>query len=548
MKKKILFSILLSVFVVTILSISISLGVFYKEYQKRLFNDMDVELKYLSSAFKESDFTYSDIPEIENRRVTIIKDDGTVIFDTLTNSETAENHLSRPEVRDALSYGAGHSIRESGTIGYKMMYSALFVTPGYVLRLSSPYASLFYFIISVMRPMAFLLLIVISAAILLAFSLSSKLTQPINNLDLDSPEDADAYEELSPLLLKLKKQKTQITLQIEEANRRAKEFKAIIDNMREGIAIIDSHQNILASNNAIVNLIGSRAIKEGDSVLALNRSSLFSELVSKTLKGEECNALITEKGRTIEVSLSPVRNSGAVILALDVTEKEERERLRREFTANVSHELKTPLTVISGFAEIMKDTDLPPERIKDYSADIYKESRRLINLVYDIIRLSEIDEMKRGQDEDVMLSSIVADNESLLKSKMEEKNITLIKEIYDEKAIKGSHLLLNELVYNLMENAVRYNKANGWIRIGISTADKALKFSIEDSGIGIPEEDQTRVFERFYRVDKARSRETGGTGLGLSIVRHAALYHNAKLTLKSKLGSGTLIELSFPLL
>ncbi len=549
MKKKILYSILISVILVTVITASISLAVFYKEYQKRLFQDMDVELKYLSTAFRESDFSYDDIPDITDRRVTIIKADGTVIFDNASDPEEMENHLTRPEIEAAIYGGAGHDARKSGTIGKKMMYSALFVAPDLVIRMSSPSASAFYFIVSIMRPMALVLLLLMIAAALLAASLSSRLMKPINDIDLDNPLELDAYDELTPLLLRLTRQKTQIKDQIEDANRRAKEFKTIIDNMKEGIAIIDSSERVLSFNKAIVNLLGSRDIKEGDSILALNRSSAFSELLNKALQGEDDNsALLYEKGKAIEVSMSPVRSSGVVILALDVTEREERDRLRRDFTANVSHELKTPLTVISGFAEIMKDNTLQSDTIKDYSNEIFKQSKRLISLVYDIIRLSEIEDMKKGAEDEILLSSVVSDNLSILDKSIKEKNISIEKRIENECALKGSKILINELVYNLLENAIRYNKDSGRLVIAIKSMGKSILFSVEDSGIGIPDEDQDRVFERFYRVDKARSRDTGGTGLGLSIVRHAAIYHNAKIRLKSRLGEGTLIEVYFPLL
>ena len=549
MKKKILYSILISVILVTVISVAISLAVFYKEYQKRLFQDMDVELKYLSTAFRESDFSFDDIPDIADRRVTIIKSDGAVIFDNESDSKTMENHLTRPEIEAAIYGGAGHDIRRSGTIGQKMMYSALFVAPDLIIRISSPSASVFYFIVSIMRPMALVLLVLIIASALLAASLSSRLMKPINDLDLDNPLEIDAYEELTPLLLRLTRQKTQIRDQIDEANRKAKEFKTIIDNMREGIAIIDSSECVLSFNKAIVELLGTREIREGDSILALNRSSGFSELLNKALNGEETNsAILYEKGKAIEVSASPVRSSGVVILALDVNEREERDRLRRDFTANVSHELKTPLTVISGFAELMKDSTLDSNTIKDYSNEIFKQSKRLISLVYDIIRLSEIEDMKKGAADDILLSSIVDDNLSLLEKSIKEKNVKIEKNIQNECSFKGSRILINELVYNLLENAIRYNKNSGKVFIAIRNIGKSLLFSVEDSGIGIPEEDQNRVFERFYRVDKARSRETGGTGLGLSIVRHAAIYHNARIRLKSRLGEGTLIEVYFPLL
>ncbi len=547
MRKRILYSILFIVLIVSSLIVATTFAIFYEEYQNRLFQDMSVELNYLAAFLDSDNPDYESIPNAVDRRITVISRDGSILYDSEGDVLSMGNHKDRPEVRDALFGGAGHDIRKSNTIGERMLYSALLLSSGNVLRIASPSASVFFFIVSILRPLACILLFVLIISIIIASAVSNRLLRPINELDLDNPDASGAYEELSPLLLRLTHQNNVIKMQIENAERNARDFKLITDNMREGIAVIDKNCNVLSFNNSIVNLIGSREISVGDSILALNRMSSFSDIVFKAVEGKDGKTLLNEKGRKIEVSTSSVKDGGAVILALDVTEKEEREELRRMFTANVSHELKTPLTVISGFAEIMKDNDIPADAVKDYSNEIYSQSQRLISLVYDIIRLSEIEEMKRDDDQPVMLSDIIKEAEEILSSKAEERGISIINSISDEKTVKGSKLLLSELFYNLLDNAIKYNKDNGSVNVRIISDGDKETLEVEDTGIGIPEEDQSHVFERFYRVDKARSRETGGTGLGLSIVRHAAMYHDAEISMRSQLGYGTTIDVTFHL-
>ena len=547
MRKRILYSILIIVLIVSSLIVATTLAVFYKEYQKRLFQDMSVELNYLASYLDLENPDYESIPDADDRRVTVISSDGSIIYDSEGDILSMGNHSNRPEVRDALFGGAGHDIRKSNTIGERMLYSALLLSSGNVLRIAAPSASVFFFIVSILRPLSFILLFVLIISIIIASIVSDKLLKPINELDLDNPDASGTYEELTPLLFRITHQNNVIKMQIEKAEKNARDFKLITDNMREGIAVIDNNCNVLSFNNAIVNLIGSREISVGDSILALNRLSSFSDVVFKAASGEDGKVLLNEKGRKIEVSASSVKEGGAVILALDVTEKEEREELRRTFTANVSHELKTPLTVISGFAEIMKDNVIPADAVKDYSNEIYSQSQRLISLVYDIIRLSEIEEMKRDDDQPVMLSEVINEAEEVLSSKAEEKHVSIINSFSEERPIKGSRMLISELFYNLLDNAIKYNKDNGSVNVRIISDGDKETLEVEDTGIGIPEEDQSHVFERFYRVDKARSRETGGTGLGLSIVRHAAMYHDAEINMKSRIGHGTIIDVIFPI-
>ncbi len=547
MQKRILYSMLLVVLLVSVLIASTTLAIFYEEYQKRLFQDMSVELSYLAAGIDCDSPDYNAIPSCSDRRVTVIGKDGTIIYDSESDISVMENHKDRPEVRDAFFSGAGTDIRTSDTVGEKMLYSAILLSTGNVLRISAPSASVLFFIVSILRPMGCILLFVFIASAVIAAFVSNKLLKPINDIDLDNPDSSDAYDELMPLLLRINHQNSIIKMQIESAERNAREFRLIIDNMKEGIAMIDKNCTVLSFNNAIVSLIGTRKINNGDSVFALNRTACFSDAVFKAISGTDSSILLSEKDRTIEVTASPAKDGGAVILALDVTEKEERDNLRRTFTANVSHELKTPVTVISGFAEIMKENDLPPESVKDYSNEIYSQSQRLISLIYDIIRLSEIEEMKKELSDEVLLSEIITENEGILKSRADAMGISIINSFEGEVPVKGVRTILNELVYNLLDNAIRYNKQSGSIFVRIRCGDGHETLEVEDTGIGIPEEDQSRVFERFYRVDKARSRQTGGTGLGLSIVRHAALYHNARIELRSRLGEGTAIDVIFSL-
>ncbi len=551
MNKKIFQTVFLSILLTLVLTLAVSISVFYTTYENRIEEDLSAELGFLASA-AESGMDIS-LVSVPGHRVTIIGADGTVLFESETDAEMMENHLERPEVQAALLYGFGEDTRESHTLLEAMHYAAVKLSDGRILRLSVPADNLISFIIEMLLPMALILILLLVFFAWFSMRAARRITDPINSIDLENPEKSEEYEELSPLLYRIAKQQTTIKEQLESAERRSHEFSIITDNMAEGLAVIDPEMRLLSVNRAAYRLFDSEAVHQGDSVLAINRSDLFSSVVADSLSGKRAETIIDNKTKTLQIIASPVFENnavtGAVIIIMDITEKSERERLRREFTANVSHELKTPLTSISGFAELLKNGGVPEETVKDFGKEIYDESQRLIALVHDIIRLSKLDE---GDGEETMQRISVAEIASSVVSRLSKRaesfgvSLTIRKD--DDGYISGSDVLLDELISNLVDNAIKYNKRGGKADVSVSRSGEEVILTVKDTGIGIPDEDKDRVFERFYRVDKSRSRASGGTGLGLSIVRHSAMSLHASISMKSKLGEGTEITVRFPAL
>lgn len=549
MRKKIFLAIFLTLLCAMLCTSILSIGISYNKYMTRLTEDLNIELRFLSSAA-------NDLNELSNlslngRRITLIDNGGNVLFDSVADESSLENHSNREEFKEALQSGTGFASRSSESVGQKYIYQANLLSNGTVLRLSTPANTLTNFVLSIFWPLLVSIIVLAFFAFFLASFIARRITDPINKLDLDNPDKIEGYPELSPLLIRISHQQSMIQYQLKEAKRKAEEFDLITSNMHEGLVVISKTAKILSINDATKRLFGNDTIIIGESILHLSHSVDFSSIIEKTLNGNSVNEKIVQNNKVLEVIASPVLNSekeesGAVLIFIDVSEKEKREQMRREFTANVSHELKTPLTVISGFAELIEMGLVSESDVKDYAKDIHKESQRLMNLVHDIIRLSELDESKEKTFESVKLSDIVDSTISILKKKSEEKSVKVSFECSNEKEIKGNPTLLSELVYNIVENAIRYNKENGSVDISISSDDKGTYLSVKDSGKGIPIEDQERVFERFYRVDKDRSRESGGTGLGLSIVKHVCEYHQATIDLESTVGVGTTISIAFP--
>ena len=550
MNKKIFHAVFLSILLTLVLVLGASISVFYTTYESRIEDDLSTELRFLAAAASDGSVDISAI-SIPGHRVTIISQDGSVLFESEADPDTMENHLERPEVQAALIYGFGEDTRESHTLLENLHYAAVRLPDGRILRLAVPADTLFSFIIDMMLPMAAILVFLVIFFAWFSMRVARRITDPINSIDLENPETTEEYEELSPLLYRIAKQQATIREQIEEAQRRSREFAIITGNMSEGLAVIDKEMRILSVNRAAFMLFDSEEAEPGDSVLAINRSDLFSSAVSDSLSGKRAETIIDNKTRTLQIIASPVLEhddvTGAVIIIMDITEKAGREKLRREFTANVSHELKTPLTSISGFAELLKNGGVPEEAVRDFGRDIYEESQRLIALVHDIIRLSKLDE---GDDEEalqrVSVSEIARDVVSRLGRRAESFSVSLSLHEDDPGFINGSEVLLDEMISNLADNAIKYNRKGGRADITVSRDGDSVVLTVSDTGIGIPDEDKDRVFERFYRVDKSRSRASGGTGLGLSIVRHSALSLHASISLSSKLGEGTVITVRFP--
>lgn len=549
MNKKIFQTVFLSIIITMVLVLAVSITVFHATYEERIVRDLDAAASFLRESV-EKDGSSLDSLTLPGYRITLISPEGEVLFDSDAESAEMENHLSRPEVDAAMRHGSGNDKRESSTLMENLYYSALRLNDGRILRLSVPAGTALSFIVSLLLPMVFIIILMIAISIWFSYKAARRITDPINSIDLEHPEDAEGYEELSPLLYRISRQQEQIKMQLDEAERRSREFKVITDNMSEGLAVIDSEMRLLSVNRAAYRLFDSVHVNEGDSVLAISRHEGFSAVISSALKGERAESVIETGTRVLQVIASPVSveaSSGAVIIIIDITEKAERERLRREFTANVSHELRTPLTSISGFAEILKNGGIDENTVKDFGLEIYNEAQHLIALVHDIIRLSRLDEGENGEDAVVVdLSDIAEESMQRLKRRAESRGISLSSDVEKGAYVKGSESLLDEMITNLVDNAIKYTDRGGWAKVSVKNDVNSVVLTVSDNGIGIPEEDKEHVFERFYRVDKSRSRASGGTGLGLSIVRHAAIYHNARIELDSSIGKGTRISVIFP--
>ena len=551
MNKKIFHALFLTALVTMVAAAAISATVFYFSYSERVMDDLAAELSYLKIAYDDDPESIAHATMSFGRRLTVISSDGSVAYDSVASEDAMENHLDRPEVKEAITAGFGTDRRESGTLLTAYYYAAERMADGTILRLSVSGDNIFSFVMGMMLPMALLLLVLLVILSLIAVRIAKGITEPINSIDLSNPEAENSYEELSPLLFRIAKQQALIKQQVEAAERKSHEFAIRIDNMSEGLAVIDMNARILSVNRAAWMLFDAAEVKIGDSILAINREEIFSSIVDDALSGKRSEAIEETRTRVLQLIASPVfeddKVSGAVVIMIDITEKSEREKLRREFTANVSHELKTPLQSISGYAELLKNGGLSPETAADFGNEIYSESQRLIALVHDIIRLSKLDENDAEEiNESVSLADIAEDVADRLAKKAKAMNVKIQVIRDDDGVINGAEALLDEMIFNLLDNAVIYNRKGGTAIVRISRDGNDTVLSVKDTGIGIPDSDQNRVFERFYRVDKSRSKATGGTGLGLSIVRHAALYHHATISLDSKLGIGTEITIRFP--
>lgn len=548
MNKKIFFSSCLVAFTVLIISLAMSTGILFNQFEKQVEQELKEESELLASVTEEAGVENIADYDFGSRRVTVIGNDGGVLFDSQADASQMENHSDREEFKEAVLYGTGMSSRYSDTLTEKNIYYAVRLSDGSILRLSAPQSTIFAFLSDLIGPICIVILIALILSAVLAIKLSESILKPINALDLDNPENNKTYDELAPLLTKINRQKLVIENQLHEAKQKQKEFKLITDNMREGLLVIDSNSDILTYNAAAEKLLD---ITDETSLASLKiyRSTQVIDAVDEALKGNNSECQITQHSRQYSLIANPVFRDGeiigAVIVLLDVTEKAQREQLRREFTANVSHELKTPLTSIYGFAELMKDGDMKKEDMEDFAKSIYDETKHLITLVGDIIKLSALDEKSRFYEkETVDLYALACETAERLKVDAAKKHVEI--DVEGEKAeYIGVRQILTDIIYNLCENAIKYNRENGSVDVSVAENDNNIILKVKDTGIGIPQEHQERVFERFYRVDKSHSKEIGGTGLGLSIVKHGVLYHGGEISMESEPGKGTEITVTF---
>lgn len=547
MNKKIFRSSVAVALVVLLSSIVLIMGILFQYFENQLKSELESEASYIAYAVEKQGLDYINNFSNSNKRITLISPDGDVIADTSANESELGNHADRQEVIDALKNGKGTSIRYSNTLAEKTVYYAMKMDDGNILRVSTTQYTVVAILLSLIQP----ILIVFVVAVVLSFVLSQKISKsiikPINELDLDNPSNNEPYDELAPLLQKISKQKKTIEKQVKLAEKKQEEFRLITENMKEGFIVVDKQMNLLTYNRSALKLLGISKERPDDILSTGNDHLTFA--ISKALDGEREKSDLTLGNNNYRLIANPVFEKdmviGAVILIIDVTESVKREQLRREFTSNVSHELKTPLTSISGFAEIMKNGGTPDAVVTDFSTSIYDEAQRLISLVNDIIKISELDEKNVQSDsEEVDLYEMSADILGRLKPVADKRNISL-NLIGESIVVSGVAKILDEMIYNLCDNAIKYNADNGTVDVILSESSKHIKLTVRDTGIGIPQAEQERVFERFYRVDKSHSKAIGGTGLGLSIVKHAAIYHNAEIKLKSELGKGTSVTVMF---
>lgn len=542
-----IFAVAISIFLASSI---LFLAVLYDYFSEIGQNQLRMQIDLASQGVEDEGLDYLQKLNIKDYRVTWIETDGSVLYDSLSDVDEMENHFEREEVKEALSMGYGTSSRYSSTLMQRYLYGAKRLSDGTVIRLSVAQNSLLILTLGMLQPTIVIFVIAIILSAVLASRLSKKIVRPLNELNLDQPLDNDGYDELSPLLRRIDAQQKEIRQQSAELKQKQNEFDVMTSSMSESIILLNKKGTILSINKAAAKLLGTDRSCIGEDIMEINRSLELVGLLNKARAGTH-SELITELGNErYQMIASPVISndivSGIVLLIFDVTEKEKAEQLRREFTANVSHELKTPLHTISGSAELLANDMVKPEDIPAFSKRIYSEAQRMIRLVEDIMRLSHLDEGAVNMKwETVNLYAAAEETIKALSDKAENMGIKL--ELSGEAVrISGIHQLIQEIIYNICDNAIKYNRRGGSVSVTIKEVDQYAAVTVSDTGIGIPTEHQERIFERFYRVDKSHSKEIGGTGLGLSIVKHAARLHNAEIELHSVVDEGTEITIKFP--
>lgn len=549
MYKKIFRYSLITVFIVLIAAVALILGMLFRFFEKQIQAELANEADFLARAVENEGAGFFVGFDSTDNRVTLVGEDGTVLFDSEADAAELDNHAEREEIKAAMENGRGMSTRYSATLTEKTVNYALRLEDNRILRVSTEQYTVISILMGMLQPILLIVFVALVLTLVLSQEVSKAIVEPINRLDLDFPENNDTYEELTPLLKKIANQKRTIERQLADAHKKQNEFNLITENMSEGFLVIDQDANLLTYNSAALKLLD--IVPPADrSVLLYCRAKEFRDVISEVLSGKKAENVMVRAERSYSLIANPVSQEnmtiGAVVVILDITESEKRDMLRREFTANVSHELKTPLTSISGFAELMKAGDVSAENVIDFSESIYDEAQRLITLVNDIIKISELDGQSISfERETVDLYELSEEVISRLDNEAAKKKIAFHL-IGSRAEITGVRKILDEMFYNLCDNAVKYNKENGTVDVIINQTKDQVDVIVRDTGIGIPAVHQNRVFERFYRVDKSHSKKVGGTGLGLAIVKHGAICHYAAVSLESVVDMGTTVTLGFP--
>lgn len=526
------------------------LGVLYQYFGEQINGELKKEAEYLSYGVEMEGEKYLEQIDEQDSRITYIDENGNVLYDSMADEENMENHKDREEFLEAEETGFGQAERMSDTLSERTLYYAVRLSDNSVLRVSSTQDSVLTLTVQLIPATLGILVILIILSGIFASKIASHIVEPINSLDLEHPADNDVYEEVAPLLSKIHKQSGQIRNQLEEARRNQEEFRIITENMQEGLLVIDAYTMILSGNSSVWKMFQVWEPKIGESVYSLDRTEDFRKLIERVLEGEHGSVLLRIDSEFIHLIANPVsrdgKTVGAVLVLMNETEKVQRENLRREFSANVSHELKTPLTSISGYAEIIQGGLVKEEDIKGFAGRIYKEAQRLIQLVEDTIKISQLDEGANPYEwENIDVYQVAKEVCGNLKDIALKKNVHLFIEGH-KTMCRTVRPILEEILYNLCDNGIKYNKDDGTMSIHITEEEENVRIVVKDNGIGIPREDINRVFERFYRVDKSHSREIGGTGLGLSIVKHGVTFLGGSTGLVSEVGKGSEFTVILP--
>ena len=544
MTKRIFRSIVIVATLVLFVCFGVTLSILYSHYSELQWQQLGNELTIAQNGLEQYGEDYLDALSKGSFRFTWIDKSGSVLHDTEASYEEMDNHSNREEIMEAFAYGSGDSQRYSDTLTTKMLYKAVKLQDDSVLRISAAQDSVFALLLQILVPLIFIYAVAIGLSLVLARRMAKRIVHPLNDLNLDHPLTCHTYDELSPLLHRIEKQNKQITAQVELLKEKTDQFEQTTSSMSEGLVLLDEEGKILSINPAAARLFETSKACIGLDFFVVDRSPEMRSGIQKALTKQHVDFQINKHGCVYQIGISPIASEerllGAVILAFDVSEQVNAQRNRQEFTANVSHELKTPLQSILSSAQLLQSGLVKQEDIQKFTGYICSETERLLQLISDIIRLSQLDEGGEYPKENVNLYQVCSQVLQTLIPAADQRNITV--ELHgDETKITGIRQLAYELIYNLCDNAIRYNKDNGKVIVTV----KGRSVIVQDTGIGIPKEHHARIFERFYRVDKSHSRETGGTGLGLSIAKHAAQRLNAKISLESAPDAGTTVTISF---
>lgn len=529
----------LGIVLVTILMI---MGFLYNYFNHIQREQLRTQTALASQGISFEGKDYFENLKTSNVRITWVDNKGQVLYDTQSDAKHMKNHANRQEIKEAIKSGYGESTRWSATLTEKSIYAAQRLNNGTIVRLSVAQQTIFYLLLGMMSPLAIIILLAIILSVLIARYIAKKVSEPLNNIDLDHPLSNDSYEEITPLLRRLDSHQAKIQHQKLLLQKRQKEFDTIISKIKEGMILLDDQARIVSINAEALKLFQINDDWHGRFMMEVSRDLTLKDLIDQGLKGKKKEANIGIENNHYRVLVRPTtdnnRVTGLVVLLFDVTDQLKMEQLQREFTANVSHELKTPLHVISGYSELLANQMVPNEEVPQFAAKIHKESERLVKLVEDIINLSHLDEQEKLPQETVNLYDLTQKVLEGLQAKADKKHIQ-INFNGEEAILRGNPVLLNSLVYNLCDNAITYNHEKGQVNVTLKNSPDTITLEVSDTGLGIAEKDKKRIFERFYRVDKSRSKIVGGTGLGLSIVKSALDFHNGSIKVDSHLGQGT---------